>query len=114
MNKKDWILLLVFAILLVTVRLPSLAEPLDNDSGSVAFFARQMLRGDILYREFHPIHHLPGIYYTFVLAFKVFGDNPYAPKLFLFPWALACTWLVFCMGRLFLNELSGLLAAVFF
>ncbi|RPJ27661.1 MAG: hypothetical protein EHM33_07300 [Chloroflexi bacterium] len=115
MHKKyDWVLFILFTLILIATRLPSLDEPLDNDSGSVAFFARQMLRGEVLYDKFHTGHHLPGIYYTFEIAFSLFGDNPIAPKLFLLPWALACAWLIFQMGRLFLNNLSGLLGTVFF
>jgi hypothetical protein len=113
-KKHHWILFLLFTLLLVVVRLPSLEEPLDNDSGANAFFARQMLRGEVLYDRFHPGHHLPGIYYTFLVAFKLFGDTPVAPKLLLIPWSLACAWLIFQMGRLYLNDLSGLLGAVFF
>lgn len=115
MHKKyNWILFFLFALILIVIRLPSLDEPLDNDSGANAFLARQMLRGEILYDKFHPGHHLPGIYYTYEIAFKLFGDTPIAPKLFLLPWALACAWLVFQIGRSFLNDLSGLLGAVFF
>jgi len=115
MNKyHDFALCIAFALLLIVVRVPSLEEPLDNDSGASAFTARQILRGEVLYDKVHPTHHLPGIYYTFAIAFKLFGDTPIAPKLFLFPWALACTWLVFQMGRRYLNYLSGLLGAAFF
>ncbi len=116
MYKKynHWFLFLLLTLILVITRLPSLEEPLDNDSGSVAFFARQLLRGEVLYDKFHPGHHLPGIYYTFAVAFKLFGDTPIAPKLFLLPWTLACAWLIFQMGRLYLNKPSGLLGAVFF
>ncbi|HLO17534.1 MAG TPA: hypothetical protein VK206_22065 [Anaerolineales bacterium] len=115
MHKKyNWILLLLLVLLLVAIRLPSFAEPLDNDSGSVAFLARQMLRGEVLYGKFHPTHHLPGIYYTFEAAFKLFGDTAIAPKLFLLPWTLACAWLIFLMGRLYIDRRSGLLGAIFY
>src|SRR6266542_1401229 len=100
MRKKDWLLFLLLAALLIIVRLPSFSERLDNDSGANAFFARQMLRGEILYDVFHPAHQLPGIYYTFEFAFWLFGDNPNAPKLFLFPWALASALLLYFMGRM--------------
>ncbi len=115
MNKhRDWVLLLILTLLVLVTRLPSLAEPLDNDSGANAFFARQMLRGEILYDKFHPVHHLPGIYYTYEAAFKLFGDTPVAPKLFLIPWALACAWLVFWIGSSFFDRLSGIVGSIFF
>lgn len=114
MNKKIWLVLFLLTLLLVAVRLPSFDEPLDNDSGANAFFARQMLRGETLYDRFHPTHHLPGVYYTYLAAFKLFGDRDIAPKLFLLPWALACAWLIYDLGRTIADERTGLLGAVFF
>ena len=113
-RKKEWLLFLLLTLLLLIVRLPSLDEPLDNDSAANAFFARQIIRGEPLYGKFHPTHHLPGIYYTFAAAFKLFGDSPITLKLFLFPWLLLCAWLTYRIGRLYLNDLSGVLGAIFF
>jgi hypothetical protein len=110
----DYLLFIIFALLLIIIRIPSLEEPLDNDSGANAFFARQLTRGEVLYDKFHPVHHMPGIYYTYEIAFELFGDTPIAPKIFLYFWALVCTWLIFQMGRLFFNRLSGILGAIFF
>jgi len=101
-------------LLVVVLRLPSLNLLLDTDSSVNAFFARQMLRGEILYDRFHPAHHLPGIYYTFVLAFKLFGDNPVTPKLLLIVFMLSSTWLLFLMGRMFFNDFAGVLSAAFY
>src|SRR5215212_184054 len=112
--KKDWILFLLLTILLIAARLPSFYEPLENDSGANAFFARQMLRGLTLYDVFHPGHHLPGVYYTFELAFKMFVDNPNSPKLLLLPWTLACALLLYLMGRMYFDEQIGIVGALFF
>jgi hypothetical protein len=115
MHKRyAWILFLLFTLLLIIIRLPSLDEPLENDSGANAFFARQMLRGKTLYAEFHPGHHLPGIYFTFELAFKMFGDDPNAPKLLLLPWTLACVLLLYLIGHTYFDEQIGIVAALFF
>lgn len=113
-NKYSGITFLAFALLLILVRYPSFEIPLDTDSSANAFLARQMLRGESLYGKFHPGHHLPGIYYTVELAFELFGDNDRAPKLLLIPWALACAWLLYLMGRSFFDEQTGVLGAVFF
>lgn len=115
MNKrKDWIIFLFIVLLVVTFRYASLDLPLDHDSGANAFFARQMIRGELLYDRFHTAHHLPGIYYTFELAFRIFGDNPLAPKVMLIFWVIACAWLLFMLGRLVINDGVGILSAVFF
>src|ERR1044071_8637653 len=95
-------------LLVVVLRLPSLNLLLDTDSSVNAFFARQMLRGEILYDRFHPAHHLPGIYYTFVLAFKLFGDNPVAPKLLLVVFMFASTWFLFLIGSTLFNDFVGM------
>lgn len=113
-KKSNWILLIALALILITLRLPSFEMPLDTDSSANAFFARQMLRGETLYDKFHPAHHLPGIYYTFELAFRLFGDNDLAPKILLIPWALACAWLIHLIGRSFFDEQTGILGAIFF
>lgn len=111
---KNWILLIGLFLLLVMLRLPSFEMPLDPDSSANAFFARQMIRGETLYDKFHPAHQLPAIYYTYEFAFALFGDNPIAPKLLLIPWALACSWLIYLMGRSYFDELTGILGAIFF
>ncbi len=115
MNKKqNWILFFLLAIFVVIVRLPSLDEPLDNDSGAIAYHARQMLRGEPLYGKFHPTHEPPGAYYTFKVAFELFGDRQIAPKLILLFYFIACAWLLYLMGRSYVNDLAGILGAVFF
>ncbi|SRR6266498_271813 len=114
MNKKNLLFLLTLATLLIIVRLPSFSEPLENDSGANAFFARQMLRGQTLYDVFHPAHHLPGIYYTCELAFRLFGDNANSLKLLLLPWTFACALLLYFMGSKFFDEQTGVLSAFFF
>lgn len=113
-KKQNGVILIALALALILLRLPSFEMPLDPDSSANAFFARQMLRGETLYDRFHPAHHLPGIYYTFELAFRLFGDHPISPKLLLLPWALACAWLVYGMGRSLFDEETGVLGAFFF
>ncbi len=113
-KKWEWILLIGFALLLIVVRLPSFLLPLDTDSSANAFFARQMIQGEILYDKFHPAHQLPGIYYTFELAFRLFGDNPLAPKFLLLSWAWVCACLIFQIGYFFYDEYVGILGAIFF
>jgi hypothetical protein len=115
MNKKQtWIVFFALAFLTVLVRLPSLIEPLDNDGGEIAYHARYIIRGEPLYGSHHPDHQLPGIYYTVALIFKLFGDHQVNLKLFLFPLIFACAWLLFLMGRSYVNDLTGVLGAVFY
>jgi hypothetical protein len=103
-----------FTLLIFIIRLPSLNAILDTDSSVNAFFARQMMNGEILYDKYHPAHHLPGIYYTFVFAFKLFGDSSIAPKLLLLFFFVASTWLIFRMGCVFFDDYAGILGAIFY
>jgi len=113
-KNKTLFYFVILALLVVVLRLPSLNLMLDTDSSENAFFARQLLRGENLYDKFHPGYHLPGVFYTFLLAFKLFGDNPVAPKLLLFAFMCMSAWLIFLMGRAFFNELAGILGALFY
>ena len=114
LKNKTLFYFVILALLVAVLRLPSLNLILDTDSSQNAFFARQLLRGENLYDKFHPGYHLPGIFYTFLLAFKLFGDNPVAPKLLLFAFMSVSAWLIFLMGRAFFNELAGILGAIFY
>lgn len=115
-KKRDWFIFLgLVSIIAIFKLLPSLVEPLDNDSGAVAYEARLITRGEPLYSiTHHPVHHLPAIFYTNALGFKLLGDNPNTPKLILFPFTLACAWILFTAGRALINPRTGLLAAIFF
>ncbi|GAB1471043.1 hypothetical protein MASR2M66_19210 [Chloroflexota bacterium] len=115
MSKKTTLVCFIaLALLTILLRLPTLTLVLDTDSSVNAFFARQLMRGETLYDKFHTAHHLPAAYYTFVLAFQLFGDNPAAPKLLLIPVTLAAAWLIFFVGRSYFNDLTGILGAFLF
>lgn len=113
-NAKTWVILFLLAIWVVLLRLPSLDEPLDNDSGATAYHARLILRGEPLYSTHHTGHHMPGTYYTYVLAFRLFGDQQFAPKMLLLPWTILICWTLYFLGRRVSGERTGILAAVFF
>lgn len=102
---------MMLALLMVVLRLPSFNLVLDTDGSTIAFLARQMLRGEMLYDRFHPDHQQPGIHYTYLLAFKLFGDNPVAPKLLVLAFIFASAWLIFLMGRMFFDDLTGMVGA---
>ncbi|MCB0101070.1 MAG: glycosyltransferase family 39 protein [Anaerolineales bacterium] len=112
--KKEAVIFTTLIVLVILFRLPTLNILLDTDSSANAFLARQMMRGEILYDKFHTAHHLPGIYYTFLLAFRLFGDYPISPKLLLMGFMLAGAWLLYLLGRDFFDEQTGLLSAFFY
>lgn len=109
------VVLVILAVLVILLRLPSLEQPFDNDSGANAYHARLIVRGEPLYGTHHPTHHLPGVYYTYALAFLIFGDSLWAIKFFLLLWTLATAFLIYRLGKLVTDsELVGFLAALFY
>ncbi len=112
-TKYHWCLVLVL-LLTVMLRVPSLEYPFDNDSGANAYHARQITRGHPLYGTHHSQHQLPGIYYTYALAFELFGDSLWAIKSFLILWTVLTVALIYRLGQATLGPLAGTYAALFY
>ncbi len=106
--------LIVLLWLVVLLRLPSLEQPFDNDSGANAYHARLIRRGEPLYGTHHPAHQLPGVYYTYALAFTLFGDSVWAVKFMLILWTVAAVCLLYRIGTLVMSKTAASLAAVFY
>lgn len=106
--------ILGIVLLTVILRLPSVEQPFDNDSGANAYHARLIARGEPLYGTHHPIHHMPAVYYTYVLAFRLLGDSAASVKLLLIPWTAATAYILYRLGFLLTDRPTGVLAAVLF
>lgn len=109
----EWMILVFLAILVILLRIPSLEEPFDNDSGAIAYHARLIMDGEPLYSTHHPGHHLPGVYYSYVLAF-LFEDSVRAVKILVILWTIVNTHLIYLIGKRLGTKKTGFLAAVFF
>lgn len=114
-RKNKEILILCATILSVSLlRLPSILEPLENDSGATAYHARLILNGEPLYGTHHSGHHMPGVYYTYWVSFLLFGDQAAAPKWLLIPWTMVTAWILYQIGMSISSRLAGLLAGLFY
>lgn len=113
-RKSDLILLLILVLVVVFFRLPSLEEPFDQDSAAIAYGARLIVQNEPLYTSYHPGHHLPAIYYTYALAFSLFGDRLFAVKFFLTLWMIPTAYLFHHLACRFTGEKGSWLAVVFF
>ena len=113
-HRREYAIFVVLSLMAVLLRLPSLEQPFDNDSGAIAYHARRIVRGEPLYGTHHPAHHLPAAYYTYALAFVLFGDSVWAVKVFLLPWTALTVYLVYRLARLLADRPTGLVAAIFF
>ena len=110
----QWAIIIGLFILVVLLRLPSVEEPFESDSGANAYHARLILQGEPLYSTHHPAHQLPAVYYTYALVFFIFGDSARSVKLFIIPWTIVIAYLIYLIGTRLESKITGLLAAVFF
>ena len=111
---REWVILAALSLLVILLRWPSLEQPFDNDSGANAYHARLIARGEPLYSTHHPAHQLPGVYYTYALAFTLFGDSVWAVKFLLILWTIAAVCLLYRLGTLLMSKTAASLAAVFY
>ncbi|MBI1880469.1 MAG: glycosyltransferase family 39 protein [Chloroflexi bacterium] len=111
---QEWLTVIGLAVLVVLLRLPSLDQPFDNDSGAIAYHARLIVRGEPLYSTHHPAHHLPAVFYAYALAFLLFGDTVWAVKFLLILWTILSVYLLYRLGALLIDRATGILAAVFY
>jgi hypothetical protein len=113
-QSRDWVVVVVLALLVTLLRWPSLEQPFGNDGGANAYHARLIVRGEPLYSTHHPAHHMPAVYYTYALAFLLFGDSVWAVKFLLIPWTVITAYLLYRLGVLLMDRATGLLAAIFY
>jgi 4-amino-4-deoxy-L-arabinose transferase-like glycosyltransferase len=111
---KQWLTLLALALFVLLLRWPSLDLPFSNDGGANAYHARLITQGEPLYSTHHTGHHLPAVYYTYALAFYLFGDHTWSVKLMVLIWVLGTVYVIYQLGILLLNKNMGLLAAIFY
>lgn len=112
--KRQWFIAIFLFAFVVLIRIPSIEQPLDNDSGAIAYHARLILQGEPLYGTHHPNHHLPASYYTYAFIFHLLGDRPESLKIVLIGWVWLTGWVVFLIGKKISGLTTGLLAAIFF
>lgn len=110
--RSEWGIAAALILLVLLLRAPSFYVPFENDSGDHAYHGRLILRGEPLYGEHHPDHHMPGVFYTYALAFAVFGESVAAIKGVLLVWIMATVYLIYRLGRRMANRRVGLLAAL--
>jgi len=111
---RQWLFLSILVVAVIMLRLPALSQPFDNDSGANAYHARLILRGEPLYSTHHPAHHLPGVYYTYTVAFLLLGDSTWSIKVLLIPWTILTAYIIYLYGKQLDRELTGYLASFFF
>lgn len=108
---KNWIIYILILFFTIAVRLPAFELPIDNDTGAIAYHARLINQGEPLYGTHHPTHHLPAIYYTYALIFRILGDNTNSLQLFLVFWMWLNGLILLKIGETLSNRSCGTIAA---
>ena len=117
LNKSFWqqiSLILGLAFLVLLLRWPAFDIPLRNDAGAQAYHARLIFQGEPLYSSHHSAHHLPGVYYTYALAFWLFGDETRSIRLMAWLWVSASAYVLYRLGRSLHSPAMGISAALFY
>jgi hypothetical protein len=113
-QNQEWVIVVSLSLLVTLLRLPSLEQPFHNDCGAIAYHARLIVRGEPLYSTHHPAHQMPAVYYTYALAFLLFGDSIWAVKFLLLLWAIVTVYLLYRLGALMMDKVTGALAAIIY
>ena len=103
----------VVAVGALLVRVVSIAEPLGIDQSFWASAVRGMSRGQLLYRDVWE-QRPPGIYFTYLAAFKLFGWTPAAIAWLDLVASAATTGLVYLIVRRLSTSIAAGVAAALY
>ena len=95
------------------LRVVTIAEPLGIDQGLWASAVRGMARGQRLYHDVWE-QRPPGIYWTYLAAFRVFGWTPAAVAWLDLLAACGTTTMLFLLGRRLSSAMAGAAAAAIY
>lgn len=110
------LVLLLIIVFTVAIRFPALFEPWGGDQGVYGYIASGMLDGKVPYRDMYTSTGY-GVFFTYTLFFKLFGDNMMALHLGDLLSFLSTVILVYFITRLLYgNEcaaFAGIVASLF-
>jgi len=101
------------AVLAIALRVPSIAEPLGIDQSLWASAVRGMARHQLLYRDVWE-QRPPGIYFTYLAGFRIFGWTPAAVAWMDILASGVTTLLLFAIVRRLSDLTTGAIAAALY
>lgn len=112
---KFWtaFLLLLIIIFSLLIRIPMLNVPLERDEGEYAYIAQCIQQGDLPYRDI-VCQKPPGIFYLYLLAFKVTGVKVSQIHFFLCLYVLIEIFLLYRLSLMLFNKPVALISALIF
>jgi hypothetical protein len=79
--KREWVLLLFILVFTLGLSLISIHVPFARDQGVAAYIGSMILSGKAPYKDVYHFN-LPGIFFAYTIAFKIFGKSIEAVNLF--------------------------------
>jgi hypothetical protein len=108
-SRAWWAAILIFVFFQA---LPNLSYPIGRDQATYCVIGEGLLRGQALYRDLWDIKP-PGIYYTYALIVKLFGQVMWSVGLVDVLWLLATSYGIIRYARIFVGPTAaGVAAAV--
>ncbi|MDL1957226.1 MAG: glycosyltransferase family 39 protein [Candidatus Desulfofervidus auxilii] len=109
-NTKKLLLIILFAII---IRIPYINCPMHPDEGAYAYQGYFWLKGKEIY-ETRFFNRLPGLPLIYATAFKLFGTNPKAIRVFVILYNTLSVLFVYLIGCKLLDEKKALISAFIF
>lgn len=110
-GREIFILIMIF-LFTVLLRFPTFYEPWGGDQGVYGYIASGILEGKVPYRDMYTNTGY-GLYFTYVLLFKLFGNNMAAIHIGDFIVSLLTVFVVYYLTRILYGKESALTAAFF-
>ncbi len=112
-KKTSSLLLLSIFLFALLIRLPYRYVLLEADEGEIAYISQQMEQGDIPYKD--AVHQkMPGMFYIYLLIFKILGKNVGDIRIFTFLYSLSGIFLLYKLGTLLFGRPVGLISSFIF
>ena len=113
LNKFNWLLIPVMALISVVPRLFYLNVPFERDEGAYAYVSDVISRGGLPYLDAFD-HKPPGVYYLYNLSFKLFGHEVTSPRIMALLFVMAtCVLAFFLVYRMTSSHFAGFYSMVF-
>lgn len=111
-NKKNQFFILALILIVQLLLYFFLFWPIDLDETIYGYFGQRILAGDLPYRDVFD-HKVPGIFFIYALILRFFGNYFIFFRLTALFFSLLTTVLLFKIGKLIANPLTGFCIAAF-
>ena len=112
-NLSEKTFFFISLLLVVYVRLRFADAPFERDEGEYAYAGMMILKGELPYRDFYNMK-LPGVYYSYAIIFKLFGQSVAVVRYSLLCLNLLTAFFTFQIARNWLNHKAAYWASGIF